>query len=343
MYTYNFTQWMAFFILYCFVGWCWESCYVSVKKRKWVNRGFMHGPLLPIYGSGAVIMLFVSLPLKQSPVAVYFAGMVAATLLEYVTGVAMEALFKVRYWDYSNQKFNFQGHICLTSSLAWGFFSVALVYWVHKPFEKFVLAIPMSVLSPLTHLILAFAAADFALSFKTAIELRDVLVKLEKAKEELRLMQRRIEVIEAVLADEVQQKKERKKQQFAELKEEGRQQLAELKEEGRQQLAELTAEKKQELTELTAEKKQQLTEELSQLRRRIAQNMAGDRELSYFTKDKRSLLRRNPGATSRKYVLAFEEFRCETWPELKAEFKAELKERKEKLEEKIEEKIQNIK
>ena len=69
MYTYNLTQWLAFFIIYCFIGWCWESSFVSVKKKKWVNRGFMHGPLLPIYGSGAVLILFVSLPFKAHPVA----------------------------------------------------------------------------------------------------------------------------------------------------------------------------------------------------------------------------------------------------------------------------------
>ena len=152
----------------------------------------MHGPLLPIYGSGAVLILFVSLPFKAHPVAVYFAGMIAATILEYVTGVLMESLFKVRYWDYSNQKFNFQGHICLTSSLAWGFFSIAMVYWVHKPFEKFVLSIPEAVLSPIVHVVMMLAAADFALSFKTAIELRDVLVKVEAAKKELlRLVERK--------------------------------------------------------------------------------------------------------------------------------------------------------
>ena len=218
MYTYNLTQWLAFFIIYCFIGWCWESSFVSVKKKKWVNRGFMHGPLLPIYGSGAVLILFVSLPFKAHPVAVYFAGMIAATILEYVTGVLMEALFKVRYWDYSNQKFNFQGHICLTSSLAWGFFSIAMVYWVHKPFEKFVLSIPEAVLSPIVHVVMMLAAADFALSFKTAIELRDVLVKVEAAKKELKLLQKRLEVVEAVIADEAQQRIEQAQQQKEEIK-----------------------------------------------------------------------------------------------------------------------------
>ena len=286
MYTYNLTQWLAFFIIYCFIGWCWESSFVSVKKKKWVNRGFMHGPLLPIYGSGAVLILFVSLPFKAHPVAVYFAGMIAATILEYVTGVLMESLFKVRYWDYSNQKFNFQGHICLTSSLAWGFFSIAMVYWVHKPFEKFVLSIPEAVLSPIVHVVMMLAAADFALSFKTAIELRDVLVKVEAAKKELKLLQKRLEVVEAVIADEAQQRIEQAQQQREEIRE------------------------------------------------RIEEIMQKGKDRSYLTKDKLQLLRRNPGATSGKYKLAFAEFRNETWPEFKAEVKEKIKE---KLEEKLEE------
>lgn len=308
MYTYNLTQWLAFFIIYCFIGWCWESSFVSVKKKKWVNRGFMHGPLLPIYGSGAVLILFVSLPFKAHPVAVYFAGMIAATILEYVTGVLMEALFKVRYWDYSNQKFNFQGHICLTSSLAWGFFSIAMVYWVHKPFEKFVLSIPEAVLSPIVHVVMMLAAADFALSFKTAIELRDVLVKVEAAKKELKLLQKRLEVVEAVIADEAQQRIEQAQQQKEEIK--------------------------ARIADETQLKKEQALVQREEIRERIEEIMQKGKDRSYLTKDKLQLLRRNPGATSGKYRLAFAEFRNETWPEFKAEVKEKIKEKLEEREEK---------
>ena len=209
MYAYNITQWLTFFIIYCFLGWVWESCYVSVKQKKWVNRGFMYGPLLPIYGSGAVIVLFAALPFKGNVAAVYVAGMIAATILEYCTGAAMEALFQVRYWDYSNKRFNLNGHICLFCSLGWGFFSIAMVYCLHNPFESFVLRIPENILSPIIHVVMMLAAADFALSFKAAIELRDILVKLEQAKNEVRLLQKRIEVHEAFLADSAKQRKEK--------------------------------------------------------------------------------------------------------------------------------------
>ena len=142
MYHYNLQEWLLFFFIYCFLGWCWESCYVSAKKRQWVNRGFMKGPFLPIYGFGALSVLIATLPVRPFPVLVYVFGMIGATALELVTGICMEKLFHVRYWDYSNQKFNFKGYICLTSSIAWGAFSLAMIYGFHKPIEKLVLSIP---------------------------------------------------------------------------------------------------------------------------------------------------------------------------------------------------------
>ena len=113
---YTLQQWILYFYVYCFLGWIFESCYVSFRKKEWVNRGFLHGPFLPIYGSGAVMMLFVSEPFKDNLILTYFAGVLGATLLELVTGAVMEDLLKVRYWDYSNQKFNYKGYICLSSS-----------------------------------------------------------------------------------------------------------------------------------------------------------------------------------------------------------------------------------
>ena len=121
MHVYTTGQWVLLFFFYCFCGWVWESCYVSICQRRWVNRGFLNGPLLPIYGCGAILILFVTLPVEDNLYLVWLLGMLAATALEYVTGAAMEALFKVRYWDYSQHRFQLNGYICLSSSLAWGF------------------------------------------------------------------------------------------------------------------------------------------------------------------------------------------------------------------------------
>lgn len=106
---YTFSTWLFFFYFYCFLGWVWETCYVSVLKAKWVNRGFMRGPFLPIYGSGAIVVLIFTLPFRTNAGLVFLVGMTSATLLEYFTGVVMEKMFHVRYWDYSSQRLCLQG------------------------------------------------------------------------------------------------------------------------------------------------------------------------------------------------------------------------------------------
>ena len=74
-------QWALFFFLYSFLGWVWESCYVSLRQGRWVNRGFLNGPLLPIYGFGAVAILLFTLPVAANPLLVFLMGMTGATLL----------------------------------------------------------------------------------------------------------------------------------------------------------------------------------------------------------------------------------------------------------------------
>lgn len=219
MTQYTFFQWLLFFYFYCFAGWCFESTYVSLKTRKLTNRGFMRGPFLPIYGSGAIIMLFASIPFKENLVLTYFAGAIAATLLEYVTGVSMEAIFKVRYWDYSNQKFNFQGHICLSSTIAWGFLTLLLTNVLHTPVESFVLGIPEKVTEGVAFVLTIFIAADFALSFKAALDLRDILVRMEKIKEDVTIMQKRLDVIVAVAGNELENRKEELEERLDSLRE----------------------------------------------------------------------------------------------------------------------------
>lgn len=124
-------QWALFFFLYSFLGWVWESCYVSLRQGRWVNRGFLNGPLLPIYGFGAVAILLFTLPVAANPLLVFLMGMTGATLLEYVTGWTMERLFHVRYWDYSMYRFNLNGYICLPASLCWGAFSLVMLRLIH--------------------------------------------------------------------------------------------------------------------------------------------------------------------------------------------------------------------
>ena len=199
---YTTQQWLLYFYVYCFLGWIFESCYVSFRKKQWVNRGFLHGPFLPIYGSGAVMMLFVSEPFKDNLILTYFAGVVGATLLELVTGAAMEALLKVRYWDYSNQKFNYKGYICLSSSVAWGFLTILMNEVFHPAILHVLAIIPKMADEIFVWIVSAGLAVDLCISVRDAIDLRNILVGMENVRKEVVILRKRADVVIAVLDQE---------------------------------------------------------------------------------------------------------------------------------------------
>ena len=180
MHIYSMIQWLFIFYIYCFLGWCFESAHVSIRSRQLINRGFIRGPFLPLYGSGATMMFIVSLPFQDNVMLTYVAGCIGATALELVTGVVMDTLFNDRYWDYSKRKFNYKGYICLRSTIAWGGLTILMTRVIHQPIEGFMLSIPANILSYLTFIITVYIAADFALSFKAALDLRDVLSRLRR-------------------------------------------------------------------------------------------------------------------------------------------------------------------
>ena len=185
MYHYSLLQWMLFFYIYCFFGWIIESTYVSVCTGSWVNRGFMRGPVIPIYGTGAVIVLFAVIPFRTSPILVFIVGTVAASILEFVTGFVMERIYKVRYWDYSDKPFNLCGYICLFNSLCWGVLSILLIYLVHSWVEKGVLFLNDMVLLSIDSGISSLFIVDLFNSSTTAVELKRMLANSQKLKDDL--------------------------------------------------------------------------------------------------------------------------------------------------------------
>lgn len=294
-YQYMAIQWLFFFYFYCFFGWVFESTYVSTKKRHFVNRGFMRGPFLPLYGSGAIMMLIVSAPYKDNLVLVYVSGCIGATVLEYVTGVVMEALFKVRYWDYSRQPFNFQGHICLGSSLAWGGLTIFMTQFLHKPVESLVLAVPVEILGPVTFVLTLVIVVDFSLSFKAAMDIRDILVRLEKAKEDVERMSKRLDVMIALVNDDMENWKQEREERFDVLKMDMEDRFEKLKET---------------ISEKQSGHFEGLKEELAELREKYHINRELTKQLKFF-KDfyKRGMLLGNPTMVSGKFKEALEELK----------------------------------
>lgn len=193
MYSYSFPQWLLFFFIYCVVGWCIESTIVSVSDRRLTNRGFLRGPMLPIYGFGAIVILFATLPVRGHPFLVYVFGMAGTTALELVTGWLMEKTLKMKYWDYTGKRFNFKGYICLTSSLFWGVLSLFLTDILHTPVEKLVLSLSAPALYSIDTVISVIFTADLINSVRTALDVNKLLSKMESLRVQIELAKMELE------------------------------------------------------------------------------------------------------------------------------------------------------
>ncbi|MCR5156995.1 MAG: putative ABC transporter permease [Butyrivibrio sp.] len=205
MFNYLPLQWLFLFYFYSFFGWCFESTYVTIMEKHPVNRGFMRGPFLPLYGSGGIMMLVVSKPFYDNVLLVFIAGCIGATALELITGIVMESLFKVRYWDYSHKKFHFHGYICLESTIVWGVCTVIFTHYLQIPIERIITAIPYNIVTITTVVVTVLVSADFVLAFKTAIDLRDVLIYMDRAKFEMQRIQKRLDAIIAFKGEDVRE------------------------------------------------------------------------------------------------------------------------------------------
>ena len=118
---YDLTQLLAFFMFYAVVGWCVEVVYHAVTTGRFINRGFLNGPVCPIYGVGAVIVILALTPLEDSLLLLYAGSVVLTSALEFITGFILEKIFHQRWWDYTDEHFNIMGYVCLRFSLMWGF------------------------------------------------------------------------------------------------------------------------------------------------------------------------------------------------------------------------------
>lgn len=307
MYTYSTSQWLLFFFFYCFLGWLWECSFVSVQqglktgKWQWVNRGFLHGPFLPIYGFACVGLLFVTIPIKEELWAVYLVGMLFITALELLTGLVMEKMFGVKYWDYHEYPLNFRGYISLFSSLFWGICAVLIVTFIHTPVEILVGYLPRIVVEILALVLLAINAYDVSESVREALDMKELLQQLTESRENLKDLERRLDAyVDAVVAftpipdiEELREKRLNWKQEM----------LFKL-DQYRQQRVERLLILKQRLSELDFfEERENLLEQIEHQLGQIREHH--NKEFLHAV----HILKRNPGLYSQKYQDSLEELR----------------------------------
>ena len=302
-YQYTFIQWLLFFFIYCFLGWVWESCYVSAKNREWINRGFLHGPMLPIYGSGAIIVLLCTIGVRDQVILIFLFGMTGATILEYVTGACMERLFRVRYWDYSHMPLNLKGYICLPVSLGWGVFSVLLVRVIHVPIENLVLQIPERIAEVVSVVCSSAFAVDFTLSFSEAMDLRDMLIRLSDSNEKIQRLQKRLEVVSAFAEDGLMQYQMKREERKMSRKEFLEGMIERQRENRRMMLVELI-DRVNESIDAGLEKR----EELQKIKTQIEQEFKNIGSLTNRAARRSArLLHRNPNTVSKRYAEALKQ------------------------------------
>lgn len=125
--TYNIYQLLWIFFIYSFIGWCGEVVLAAVNRHKFVNRGFVSCPLCPVYGAGAVAVSVFLPELEEQLFFLFLGGMIVTAFVEYLTGRLLELIFHKKWWDYSDQKFQLDGYVCLKNSVIWGICSVLVI------------------------------------------------------------------------------------------------------------------------------------------------------------------------------------------------------------------------
>lgn len=171
---------VAYFIIYSFFGWVMESVLKTVEQKKFVNSGFLYGAYCPIYGFGALIMLFALQQFKDNIIILFLISFFVLSIWEYIVGWLLEIIFKTKYWDYTTHKFNIHGRVCLLNSLFWGFLGVVFIHFLHPFIESKVNLIPNEILTYVVAILSVAMIVDLIIS---VIKLSNLQNKLNKINE----------------------------------------------------------------------------------------------------------------------------------------------------------------
>lgn len=156
------------FFIYSFLGWTMECIVISIEEKEIVNRGFIKGPFCTVYGAGALIIYYTLRPFQHNALMLFLCGFIFASVIEYLTAIAMTRLFGTFWWDYSRKPFNYKGILCLESSIAWGMLTVLLFMFIH-PFVEFIMSLySIGIGKFLVSILLVIYCIDFSRSFYKA-------------------------------------------------------------------------------------------------------------------------------------------------------------------------------
>lgn len=272
---------ILYFFTYGLLGWCTEVAYAAVKQGRFVNRGFLNGPICPIYGVGVTLVIWFLEPLSGNLILLYLASTVLVTVLEGLTGYLMDRIFHHKWWDYSGQPLNIGGYVCLVFSLVWGVACVFIVRVFHPFIHRLLVLIPVATGAVILSVLGVVLFADLYVTASGILKFNRQLEAMEKIAGELRELSDKLgeTIYENVM------------------------ETMEKKEEGLKKISEAAAEKKERLDELTSEQRQKSRERLLELHGRY-EELSGQRTMVVHR-----LMEAFPRMESRKHKVILEELK----------------------------------
>ncbi|MDD3139881.1 MAG: putative ABC transporter permease [Lachnospiraceae bacterium] len=176
---------ILYFFIYGFLGWCVEVAYAGVKEKRFINRGFLNGPICPIYGVGVMIVVHFLDTYKNNIILLFLASVIMVTVLEYITGLVLEQIFHNKWWDYSNRPWNIQGYVCLLFSLIWGMACVFIVKFIHPLLSIGVYYIPKILGIFVISVCITAMFADLYVTASAILKMNKRLAKMDEIAKEL--------------------------------------------------------------------------------------------------------------------------------------------------------------
>lgn len=171
---------IALFLIYAFLGWLMEEIICFPSYKKFVNRGYLIGPVCPIYGFGCLLIISLLSKYKSDPLTLFCMAVIICSVLEYFTSYIMEKLFKTRWWDYSDRKFNLNGRICLTNLALFGILGSLIVYFVHPFLLNVLHEINPVLLKSVVSILLILFIIDFSVSTKIIYNIKGIELNVLK-------------------------------------------------------------------------------------------------------------------------------------------------------------------
>lgn len=188
----NIYQAVWIFIIYAFLGWCSEVAFAAVNKGKFVNRGFLNGPVCPIYGVGMLIVVLCLWNLRDRPLLLFLGSALLTTALEFVTGFVLERFFHDKWWDYSDMPFNIKGYVCLKFTILWGLAASFIIGAIHRFIYMLIEKTPFVLGVMLLAVFSAAFIADFTVTLTALVKLPKKLKAMAEAERALRAVSDKI-------------------------------------------------------------------------------------------------------------------------------------------------------